>query len=127
MALIRHDQEQPTREAARYRFAVPMIIEFSNGLFRRADHVDASLVDLSSTGAAIIASQDSRLKRGKRYRVAVDDHEGICEIRNISPLDGGKVRLGVLFSRLGLELQELVADSISNAKIDAGRIAPPSD
>ncbi len=126
MASIRSDQEQPTREDARYRFAVPMVIELSNGLFRQADRLDASLVDLSAGGAALIAPQDPRLKRGKRYRVAVDDHEGICEIRNISPMDSGQVRLGVLFSRLGLELQELVADSIANAKIESSRIAPSS-
>jgi len=37
-------KDEAPRESARYSLGVPMTIELSNGLFRRADRVDAALV-----------------------------------------------------------------------------------
>lgn len=122
MAPNRSELAEPTREKARYQIAVPMIIELRNGLFRQADRVEAFLVNLSSGGAALVTAPDTRLKVKKRYRVAVDDHAGIIEIRNISTGDDGSARLGVQFSRLGLELQELVDDSLDAAKTASTRL-----
>ena len=114
--------EQTARAASRYDFAVPMTVELSNGFLRTADTLDAFLVDLSEGGAALILPGDPRLKVKKRYRVHVDDHEGIIEIRNLTPLIDEQVRIGVAFSRLDLELQELVSDSLAGARIETGRI-----
>lgn len=111
------------RAAARFGFAVPIIVELSNGLFRTADRVDAYLVDLSAGGAALILPGDPRLKVKKRFRVLVDDHAGIVEVRNMTPLGDAQVRLGVSFKSLGLELQELVADSLDSAKRETSRIS----
>jgi len=116
-----HDAE-PTRGKTRYELAVPMIIELRNGLFRPVDRVDAFLVNLSHGGAALLTSADERLREKKRYRVAIDDHAGIIEVRNITPTEDGKLRLGVKFSRLGLELQELVDDSLDAAKTASTRL-----
>lgn len=99
-----------------------MIIELRNGFFRQADRVEAFLVNLSKGGAALVTAPDSRLKVKKRYRVAVDDHAGIIEIRNISTGEDGQARLGVQFSRLGLELQELVDDSLDEARTASTRL-----
>jgi len=115
-------EAEPTREKARYEIAVPMIIELRNGLFRQADRVEAFLVNLSSGGAALVTASDPRLKAKKRYRVAISDHAGIIEIRNISNTDSGNVRLGVRFSRLGLELQELVDDSLDAVRTASTRL-----
>ena len=111
------------REAARYDFAVPMSVELGNGLLRASDRVDAFLVDLSAGGAALIVPADERLRVKKRYRVHVDDHSGIIEVRHITPLVDGQVRLGVAFKSLGLELQELVVDSLATARVDTSRLA----
>lgn len=116
-----------TRAAARYDFAVPLTIEVSNGLFRPADRIDALLVELSDGGAAIIAPQDRRYRLKKRYRVHIDDHVGIVEIRNLVALDGAQARLGVAFLRLDLELQELVIDSLDNARHESSRLVKPSN
>jgi len=115
---------EPKREAARYGVAVPIIIELSNGLFRPADRVEAYVVDLSKDGAALVARADDRFKLKKRYRVAFDDHGGIIEVRNLSNTEDGQVRLGARFSRLGLELQELVVDSLAEARAEASRLKP---
>lgn len=111
------------REAARYDFAVPMSVELGNGLFRASDRVDAFLVDLSSGGAALILPADERLRAKKRYRVHIDDHSGIIEVRNITLLVDDQVRLGVAFKSLGLELQELVVDSLATARVETSRLA----
>ncbi len=118
--------ETTTRAAARYDFAVPLTIELSNGLFRTADRIDALLVELSEGGAAIIAPVDNRYRLKKRYRVNIDDHVGIVEIRNLVSLDGAQARLGVAFLRLDLELQELVIDSLDNARHESSRLVRPS-
>lgn len=110
------------RAAARYDFAVPMSVELSNGIFRTADRIDAYLVDLSADGAGLVLPTDRRLKVKKRYRVVIDDHHGIIEVRNITPLTDEQVRLGVLFKSLGLELQELVADSVAAARTETSRL-----
>ena len=101
---------------------MPLTIELSNGLFRTADRVDALLVELSEGGAALIAPQDRRHKLKKRFRVYIDDHEGIVELRNIGPLDAGQSRLGVAFLRLDLELQELMVDSLDSARHQSSRL-----
>ena len=111
------------RAASRYEFAVPMAVELSNGWFMPGDHVDGLLVELSEGGAAVVAPSDDRYKVKKRYRVHIDDHAGIIEIRNITPLGDSQTRLGILFIRLGLELQELVVDSLDNAKLETSRLA----
>ena len=111
------------RAASRYEFAVPTTVELSNGLFKTADRVEGLLVELSSGGAAIIVPSDVRLQLKKRYRVYIDDHEGVFQIRNIGELDDGQVRIGVSFFRLGLELQELVVDSLDDAKRETSRIS----
>ena len=116
--------DAPTaRAASRYDFAVPTTVELSNGLLKTADRSDGLLVELSAGGAAIVIPTDSRLKVKKRYRVYVDDHEGVIEIRNITNLIDGQTRIGVSFFRLGLELQELVVDSLENAKRETSRLA----
>lgn len=127
MIVQRTEQAEPTRETSRYQLGVPFIIELRNGFFRRADRVEAFLADISAGGAAVVAEADPRFKVKKRYRAAINDHEGIIEIRNISEIEEGRVRLGVQFSRLGLELQELVDDEINEAKTAASRIAPRAD
>ncbi len=111
------------RAASRYDFAVPISVELSNGLFRTADRVDAYLVDLSEGGAGLVLPTDQRLKVKKRYRVLIDDHSGIIEVRNITPLTDAQVRLGVSFKSLGLELQELVVDSVASARDQTSRLA----
>lgn len=116
--------ETTTRAAARYDFAVPLTFELSNGLFRTADRLDALLVELSQGGAALIAPHDRRYKVKKRYRVYIDDHVGIVEIRNVQALDEAQTRLGVAFHRLDLELQELVIDSLDNARHESSRLFP---
>ncbi len=122
----REPADGQTRENTRYDFAVPMIIEFGNGFLRAPDRTDAILVDLSQGGAAIVCPSDDRIRQRKRYRVWVDDYAGIIEIRNIRPLDDGRVRLGVAFKGLGLELQELVADTLQNAQFQTSRFAGDS-
>ncbi len=118
------EPDAPTaREAARYDFAVPMSVELGNGLLRASDRVDAFLVDLSAGGAALILPADDRLRAKKRYRVHIDDHCGIIEVRNITPLVDDQVRLGVAFKSLGLELQELVVDSLAAARLETSRLA----
>ena len=114
---------QTIRAASRYDFAVPTIVELANGLFKTADRSDGLLVELSAGGAAIIIPTDERLKVKKRYRVYVDDHEGVIEIRNITALTDAQTRIGVSFFRLGLELQELVVDSLESAKRETSRLA----
>lgn len=111
-----------TRAASRYDFAVPMSLELSNGIFRAADHVDAYLVDLSQGGAGLVLPSDPRLAVKKRYRVVIDDHSGIVEVRNITELNDAQVRLGVAFKSLGLELQELVVDSVAAARVETSRL-----
>ena len=119
----RSDAGEPTREATRYDSEIPIVIELKNGLFRQADRMDAYLVDLSATGAALVTKSDARYRVKDRYRVAVDDHAGIIEIRNLTESeDTGQVRLGVKFSRLGLELQELMVDSLADAKAKTNRL-----
>ena len=115
--------ETTTREAARYEFAIPLTMELSNGLFRTADRVDALLVELSKGGAAIIAPQDRRYRIGKRHRVYIDDHVAILELRNLVLLDADQTRLGVSFLRLDLELQEILVDSLDNARSESSRLA----
>jgi len=118
------EPDAPTaREAARYDFAVPMSVELGNGLLRASDRIDAFLVDLSAGGAALILPADERLRAKKRYRVHIDDHCGIIEVRNITPLVDDQVRLGVAFKSLGLELQELVVDSLAAARLETSRLA----
>ena len=111
------------REAARYNFAVPMIVELENGLLRASDRVDAFLVELSAGGAALICPADERLRTKKRHRVHIDDHSGIIEVRNITPLADDQVRLGIAFKSLGFELQELVVDSLASARVETSRLA----
>lgn len=113
---------EATRENLRYDFAVPVVIELSNGLFRQPDRVTAFLVDLSAGGAALIAAGDERFKVKGRHRVFVDDHAGVIEVRNITVLADSQVRLGVLFRKLGLELQELVVDSLATARVQSTRL-----
>ncbi len=115
--------ETTTRTAARYDFAVPLTIELSNGLFRTADRVDALLVELSDGGGAVIAPQDRRYRLRKRYRVYIDDHAAIVELRNLVSDDNGQARLGVSFLRMDLELQELIVDSLDNARFESSRLA----
>ncbi len=123
MTTSRPEQTEPIRGKARYSIAIPMIIELRNGFFRQADRVEAFLVDLSAGGAALVTRADPRLKVKKRYRAAIDDYAGIIEVRNISTSDeDGVVRLGVQFSRLGLELQELVEDSLDEARTASTRL-----
>jgi len=114
--------ETTSRAAARYEFAVPVVVELSNGLLRTSDRVDALLVELSEGGAAIVAPNDHRYKMKKRYRVFIDDQSGIIELRNIVPLDESQTRLGVSFHRLDVELQELVVDSLDNARHQVSRL-----
>lgn len=119
--------ETTNREAARYDFAVPAVLELSNGFFRRVDQLDVLLVELSEGGAALIAPEDRRFKTGKRYRIWVDDQSGILQLRNISALPANQVRLGAAIHRLDLVLQELVADSLEDARHNMSRLANPTD
>lgn len=111
------------RAAARFDFAVPMTVELSNGWLRNADRVDAFLVDLSADGAALVMPADPRLRIKKRYRVNIDDHAGIIEVRNITELIDSQIRVGVAFKSLGLELQELIVDSVASARSESSRLA----
>ena len=70
-----------------------------------------------------IVPADERLRTKKRYRVHIDDHSGIIEVRNITPLVDDQVRLGIAFKSLGLELQELVVDSLATARVETSRLA----
>lgn len=115
--------ETTSREAARYEFAIPIMIELSNGLFRTADRLDGLVVELSAGGAAIIAPMDERYKLAKKYRIFIDDQSGILQIRNMSPLEAGQIRLGVSLERLDLELQELVADTLDASRRESSRLA----
>ena len=119
--------ESPPRATARYPFAVPMVVELSNGILRRTDRVDALLVDLSQGGAAIVMQPDPRLRVKRRFRVSIDDHDGVIEVRNVNEVDDGRLRIGVAFRGLGLELQELVVDALENAQFDASRISAERD
>ena len=114
--------EETTRAAARYQFAVPVTVELSNGLLRTPDHIAGLLVDLSHGGAGVVVPSDNRLRQRKRYRVIVDDYNGIIEIRNISQIGDGQLRLGVSFKSLGLELQELVSDVLERAQQQSSRL-----
>lgn len=122
MGLYTNSSEETTRAAARYQFAVPITVELSNGLLRTPDHAAGLLVDLSQGGAAVLLPADKRLRIRKRYRVFVDDYTGIIEIRNLSELDEGQLRLGISFKSLGLELQELVADVLERAQQQSSRL-----
>ncbi len=113
---------EPTRDGTRYDFAVPMEIELQARFLQQNDRAEAFLVDLSAGGAAVIAKFDQRLKVKKRYRVWIDGYSGIIQIRNLSHLSGDQVRLGVSFSRLGFELQELVIDSLAAARVQTTRL-----
>ncbi len=104
-----------------------MVVELSNGLLRRADRRDAVLVDLAQGGAALVLAADPRLRVKRRYRVSIDDHAGIIEVRHITPVDDGWVRIGVAFRSLGLELQELVADTLENAQFQTSRFTDDFD
>jgi hypothetical protein len=101
-----------------------MVIELSNGLFRRADLWEALLVDMSNGGAAMIVLHEPRLKANKRYRVRIDDHDGIIRTGSVVAHDETKVRVGMRFERLGLELQEIVSDAVQAAQERASRLAP---
>ena len=114
--------DSPTRSAPRYEFAFPVTVELSQGFLRPADRVPGRLVDMSVSGAAIVMAADPRLKLKRRYRVILDDHVGIITVKNLVPGDGGDVRLGVEFMRLGLELQEIVSDAIHEAQWAASRL-----
>jgi hypothetical protein len=113
---------EPVRETTRYSFAIPMMVELPNGLFRQSDRTDAVLVDLSQGGAAMVAMADDRIRERKRFRVIIDDHAGIIEVRNVVAIEGGRVRFGAAFKSLGLELQELVADALENAVAQSSRL-----
>ncbi len=104
-----------------------MMIELSNGLFRQPDRTDAVLVDLSQGGAAMVLMADERVKDKKRFRVIIDDHTGIIEVRNTVRIEGGRLRVGVAFKSLGLELQELIADALENAVAQSSRLLSPHD
>ncbi|MGI9608400.1 MAG: PilZ domain-containing protein [Acidimicrobiales bacterium] len=119
--------ESTSRAAARHEFAVPMIVELPTRLLRPAQRVDALLVDLSPGGAALLLSQDTRLKEGRRFRVTIDDHGGIVQVRNITHLTEGQIRIGVTLESLGLELQELVADTLDNARKRSSRLGRERD
>ena len=110
------------RSDARYGFAIPVSIELSRGLFRQADRVPGVLVDMSKGGAAITTRFDSRLRLKKRYRVIVDDHPGIISLKNLVTIDGEMVRMGVQFTSLGLELQEIVSDALEEAQWLSSRL-----
>ena len=114
--------ETTIRSDARYGFAIPVSIELSRGLFRQADRVPGVLVDMSKGGAAITTRFDSRLRLRKRYRVIVDDHAGIIALKNLVTVDGDMVRMGVQFTSLGLELQEIVSDALEEAQWLASRL-----
>jgi hypothetical protein len=117
-----HLTPEPVRETTRYSFAIPMMVELPNGLFRQSDRTDAVLVDLSQGGAAMVAMADDRIRERKRFRVIIDDHAGIIEVRNVVAIEGGRVRFGAAFKSLGLELQELVADALENAVAQSSRL-----
>lgn len=114
--------QNPTRNDARYEFAIPVVLELSRGLLRPADCVPGMLLDLSKGGAAITTRFDPRLRLKKRYRVIVDDHAGIIAVKNIVPAKGETVRLGVRFESLGLELQEIVSDVLQEAQWVTSRL-----
>jgi len=118
--------QRAAREARRYPFAVPLTVDLPNGFFRRADSVDAIIVDLTKQGAALVMTRDPRLRERKRYRVQVDDHGGIIEVRYIKSAEDNLVRVGVHFKSLGLELQELVADSVQHAQTRFSRLESPT-
>ena len=118
---------EAVREATRYSFAIPMMIELGNGLFRQPDRTDAVLVDLSQGGAALVMMADERVREKKRFRVIIDDHAGIIEVRNTVAIEGGRLRVGVAFKSLGLELQELVADALENAVAQSSRLLSVHD
>jgi len=118
--------QRTPRENRRYPFAVPLTVELPNGLFRRADAVDALIVDLTKQGAALVMARDPRLRERKRYRVQVDDHAGIIEVRYIKSAEDNLVRVGAHFKSLGLELQELVADSVQHAQERLSRLNSPT-
>ena len=125
MARREEPAAEPTRDGTRYDFAVPMEIELQTRLLQPTDRVEAFLVDLSAGGAAIVTGFDKRLKPKKRYRVWIDGYSGLIQIRNLSRVADGQLRLGVSFSRLGLELQELVVDSLAAARVQATRLNRP--
>lgn len=110
------------RSDARYGFTIPVSIELSRGMFRPADRVPGVLVDMSKGGAAITTRFDPRLRLKKRYRVIVDDHAGIIALKNLVTIDAAMVRMGVQFTSLGLELQEIVADALEEAQWLASRL-----
>jgi len=114
--------ERTNRAAARYDFAVPVVIELSNGILRASDHLDALLVELSDGGVALIAPQDHRYRTGKKYRIWVDDQAGILQLRNVTQMQSDQVRLGASIHRLDLVLQELVADSLDSARREVSRL-----
>ena len=123
-------EDSATRAEARYAFEVPVSIELSRGLFRPADRIHGIIADMSKSGAAIRTTFDDRLRLNRRYRVIVDDHVGIILVKNIVQDHDDRIRMGVQFKRLGLELQEIVSDAIQEAqwvgsRLDQRRI--PSD
>lgn len=118
---------EAVRETTRYSFAIPMMIELPNGVFRQSDRVDAVLVDLSHGGAAMVLMDDPRVREKKRFRVVVDDHAGIIEVRNVVRIEGNRLRVGVAFKSLGLELQELVADALEGAVAQSSRLLSVRD
>ncbi len=90
-------------------------------LFRGAPKpLTAQLVDLSVTGARVLAPEVPALSRGTRVQICVRGHHGVVEVRRIEPSTvDGLTTYGVEFVVLDDGLTELVGQVLSRRKPDA--------
>ena len=74
----------------------------------------ARVIDMSITGASVIAPVDPPLTVGQRVTIRFGLHSGIVEIRHIEQTsDRAMTRYGTQFVMLDKPLQDLVAASIA--------------
>ena len=111
------------RDQRRYPFAVHVVIERRVRLFAQPERIDGALIDLSEDGAGIVVPSSVDFRERATHRIFVNDHEGVIQVRNITLIDDDRQRLGVRFRRLGLDLQELVADSLDAAHRAESRLS----
>ena len=72
--------------------------ETRRGLRMKPDPQEGVIIDISVTGAGVLAPASDELRPGSRVRISFDSHEGTVSVRRIAPTSDPAVsRYGVTF------------------------------
>lgn len=106
----RYERRIGSRNPAPRGLAVSWQIELGKWPKKRTVTFEATVVDISLSGARVVAPAYEPLRIGQRFALHIEGYNAEAEVRRIEPADesGAIIAYGLMFDTVDLDLAELI-------------------